>query len=135
MRIAPMRAAAVSFSVLTLAFLPQGQTVVVSSASLLQQSTVSRSPWLGPNALGTFVRKFVDGRTVCLEPSTEQARSIKERDPNLPLSVLVSDSDRSGAQQTVLRIILRGTNQLRTSPMAIKAFKRAASRWEALIQS
>jgi hypothetical protein len=78
---------------------------------------------------------MVSGTAVCLEATIEQARGIKDRDPNLPLTVLTPDSDASGTQRTGLRIILRGTSQLRASPAAIEAFKRAAARWEAQIQT
>jgi hypothetical protein len=95
----------------------------------------NRFAWAGPYTLGTFVRKVMDGRMACLEAGIEQARRIKERDPNLPLSELVSDANLSTAQQRNLKINLRGTSQMQSFPMAIDAFKRAAARWESLIQT
>lgn len=132
MRSAPTRAAAASLFVLILVLLPLNQTVPRSNASSLPDSPSYRSVWLAPNNLGAFVRKLVDGRTVCLEAGVEQARSIRDRDPNLPLTTLVPDPslDRQG-----LRIILRGTSQLRGFPLASEALKRAAARWEAVIQT
>ena len=135
MRSAPLRVVAVSLLAVNLVFLPLSQKVAGSNASLLPESSDNRSPWLGPSTLGTFARRMVDGRAVCLEASTEQALSIRNRDPNLPLTVIVPDSDPSRAQQAGLRIILRGTAQLRGFPLATAAFRRAAARWEALIQS
>jgi hypothetical protein len=135
MRSAPVRFAAACFLVLTLAILPLVQKVAVSAASLLPESSTSRSAWLGPNRLGIFASKMVDGRTVCLEASSEQAAGLRDRDPNLPLNQLVPESDPSRSQRTGLKIILRGTPQLRGFPAATEAFKRAATRWEALILS
>ena len=135
MRSAPTRAAVASLLVLNLVLLPLSQRVVCSNASVLPEGSGNRSAFLGPNALGTFVRRVVDGRAACLEAGSEQARSIRDRDPNLPLTVIVPDSDPSGAQQSGLRIILRGTAQLQGFPMATEAFKRAAAQWEALIQT
>jgi hypothetical protein len=113
-------------------FFPPGQT---AGALVAAQSAGTRSPWLGPYTLGAFVHKIVAGQAVCLEASIEQTRSIRDRDTNLPLIVLTPDLDPSGGQQTGLRIILRGTSQLQSFPAAIEAFKRAAARWEILIQT
>jgi hypothetical protein len=135
MRSAPTRAAAASLLVLNLVLLPLSHGAVCSNASVLPEGSSNRSAWLGPNALGTFVRKVVDGRAACLEAGSEQARSIRDRDPSLPLTIIVPDSEPSGAQQSGLRIILRGTAQLKGFPLATEAFKRAAAQWEALIQT
>jgi hypothetical protein len=81
------------------------------------------------------VHKIVAGQAVCLEATIEQTRSIKDRDTSLPLIMLTPDSDPSGGQRTGLSIILRGTSQLQSFPSAIEAFKRAAARWETLIQT
>lgn len=132
MRSAPTRAAASSLLVLNLVLLPLGHTVTASGASLLPDTSAFRSVWSAPNNLGASVRKLVDGRAVCLEASAEQALSIKDRDPNLPLTALVPD--RSPDQQG-LRILLRATTQLRGFPLASESFKRAAARWEAVIQT
>ena len=134
MRSAPTRAAAVSLLVLNLVLLPLSQRVVRSNPSVLPEGSSNRSAWLGPNALGTFVRKVIDGRAACLEAGGEQARSIRDRDPNLPLTVIAPASEPSGAQAG-LRIILRGTAQLQGFPLAEEAFKRAAAQWEAMIQT
>jgi hypothetical protein len=135
MRSAPVRFAAASFLLLTLPILPLAQEVTVSAASVLPEGAANRSVWLGPNRLGIFVSKMVDGRTVCVEASSEQAAGLRDRDPNLPLNELVPESDPSRSQKTGLKIILRGTPQLRGFPAATEAFKRAAARWEALILS
>ncbi|MFY9607708.1 MAG: NF038122 family metalloprotease [Blastocatellia bacterium] len=78
---------------------------------------------------------MVSGRAVCVEAGVEQARCIKDRDANLLLTVLTPDSDPSSTQRTGLKIILRGTSQLQSSPAAIEAFKRAAARWETQIRT
>jgi hypothetical protein len=135
MRSTPVRFVPASFLVLTLAVLPSLQQVSASAASVLPEISTNRSAWLGPNRLGIFVRKLVDGRTVCLEATSEQAAALRDRDPSLPLSELVPESDPSRSQKTGLKIILRGTPQLRGFPTATEAFKRAAARWEALILS
>lgn len=135
MRRTPIRVAPASLLVLNLVLLPLSQSVVRSNASVLPDSSNNRSTWLAPNNLGAFVRKLVDGRTVCLEAGTEQARSIRDRDPNLPFTIIAPDSQGSGVPQTGLRIILRSTSQLLGFPVARDTFKRAAARWEALIQT
>ena len=132
MRSAPARAAATAVLAFILVLLPPGPIADSSTASGFPESSAHRSVWLAPNNLGAFVRKHVDGRVVCLEASTEQANTIRDRDQNLPLAVLDSDPSRDpeGA-----RIILRGTTQLLGFPMASAAFQRAAARWEAVIQT
>lgn len=104
-------------------------------ASVQSEVPDNRSTWAGPYTLGAFVRKAVDGRIVCLEANSEQARSIKDRDPNLPLTILTPDPDPSRSLRKGLRIILRGTSQLQSFPAAIEGFKRAAAQWEAVIQT
>jgi hypothetical protein len=135
MRSAPTRAAAASFLVLSLVSLLPGQNMAGLFASVRAEVSSSRSVWLGPITLGTSVRKMVDGRATCLEANVEQVNNIKNRDPNLPLTVLNPDSDPSHTSQAGLRLVLRGTAQLQGFPLAAEAFKRAAARWEALIQS
>ena len=133
MRSAPTRATATSLLILNLVLLPLSQGVARSNASVLPDNSGNRSLWLAPNNLGAFVRKLVDGRTVCLEAGIEQARSIRDRDPNLPLTPIGPDSEGSG--QAGLRIILRSTPGLLSFPLARDAFKRAAAHWETLIQT
>ena len=135
MRRAPTRFAAALSLVLTLAVVPSVRKVAGSAA--LAQSTIpnSRSGWLGPNRLGIFVSKMVDGRSVCLEAGNEQAAALRNRTPSLPLSELVPESDPTHSQKSGLKIILRGTPQLRGFATATEAFKRAAARWESLVLS
>lgn len=132
MRSAPTRAAAASLLVLNLVLLPLSQSVVRSNASVLPDTSSNRSVWLAVNNLGAFVRKLVDGRAVCLEAGAEQAHGIRDRDPNLPLTPLAPGQS---PDQQGLRIILRGTSQLRGFPLASEALERAAARWEAVIQT
>jgi hypothetical protein len=133
MRAVRLSAAALAFLlVLNSTFLAPGRQ---ARALVLPQSAGTHSPWPGPYTHGAFVHKMVGGQAVCLEASVEQTRSIKDRDPNLPLIMLTPDLDPSSAQRTGLRIILRGTSQLQSFPAAIEAFKRAAARWETLIQT
>ena len=109
-----MRAVAfVCLFVIPMTLFPQSRKADDSTASVLSNNQVN---WTGPNALGTFVRKIVDDRIVCLEASVAQARGIKERD--LTVSVLTPDSDQTG-----LKIIFRGTSQLQGFPPAIEAFR------------
>ncbi|HKQ04134.1 MAG TPA: NF038122 family metalloprotease [Blastocatellia bacterium] len=127
MRRHPMRAAVLAcLFVLNLTYFPLNLKADVSNAS-------NASTWTRATASGTFARRMVDGRAVCLEASAEQARRIKGRDPNLsrPLPV----SDQPGAQASGLKIMLRGPAQLQSFPLARAAFKRAAVRWEAFIQT
>ena len=130
MRSAPTRAVAVSLLVLNLILLPLSQSVVRSNASVLPDG--ARSVWLATHNLGAFVRKLVDGRAVCLEAGAQQAHAIRDRDPNIPETPLASGAvpDPQG-----LRIILRGTSQLLSFPLATEALERAAARWEAVIQT
>jgi hypothetical protein len=115
---------------LGLVSLSPSKSAFPSTYSGLQSSY--RTAWLAPNNLGAFVHKLVEGRAVCLEADAEQAQNIRDRNPSVPLTPLVPDPlpDQQG-----LRIILRGTSQLRGFPLATEAFKRAAARWEAAIQT
>ncbi len=131
MRSAPTRAAAAFLLIVSLVSLSLSPRAVRSNNSILQNGSNNRSAWLAPNNLGAFVHKLVDGRAVCLEAGGEQAQSIRERDPNLPLTVLAPDQS---PDQQGLRIVLRATSQLLSSSPASEAFKRAATQWEALIQ-
>jgi hypothetical protein len=131
-RQAPIRVAALAYLfILNLTIFPTGQKAAEANAAAPPQSAGHRSVWAGPYTLGTFVHRMVDGRIVCLEAGTEQARRLKERDPNLTLSDLTPDAD----QLRGLKIILRGTSHLQNFPLARDAFKRAAARWEALVQT
>src|SRR5688572_16421178 len=91
MRGVRMRAGALAclFALTQTSFLP------VQKVSALAQGTGSRSAWVGPSTLGTFVHRVVDGRASCLEASEAQAQSLKERDQLLPLTILTPDSDPS----------------------------------------
>ena len=128
----PTRAATTTLLILNLVLLPLHKSVFCSNASVLRQSSSNRSSWLAPNSLGTFVHKIVDGRAVCLEADGEEARNIRERDPNFPVTVLASGQS---PDQQGLRIVLRATSQVLASAAANAAFRRAAARWEALIQT
>lgn len=131
MRSATTRAAAAFLLIVSLVVLSLSPRAVRSNNSILPDGSNSRSAWLTPNNLGAFVHKLVDGRAVCVEAGAEEARNIRERDANLPLTGLTPD--RSPDQQG-LRIVLRATSQLLSSSTASEAFKRAAAQWEALIQ-
>jgi hypothetical protein len=95
----------------------------------------SRTAWEGPFTLGAFVHRLVDNRAVCVEAGVDQAHKLRDRDPHLPLSVLVPASDPAGTRPAGLKIVLRGTSQLQSVPAAVDAFKRAAGQWEARIQT
>lgn len=128
----PTRAAAVSLLVLNLIFV-SAQHQIIAAKPLRALDSLSNEPaWIAPNNLGTFVRKLIGDRAVCLEATGEQALKIKHRDPSLPLTNLNAES---GPDRTGLKIILRGTSQLKSVPAATEAFKRAAAQWETLIQS
>src|SRR6185436_20805054 len=100
-------------------------------ATVRAQNVVNRSPWIASGNLGVFSRKMVKGRAVCLEATTEQVRSLRERSASLTvLNPEVGTAPRRG-----LKIILRGTSQMQNSPAAIQAFERAAARWESVIQT
>ncbi|GEM_PF-1186672 len=116
--------------VLTVTVFPSSRK---ASESTSAEPPANRSTWTGPNTLGAFVRKAVDGRIVCLEANSEQAQSIKGRDTNL--IQLTPDPDPSRSLRKGLRILLRGTAQLQSFPSAIESFKRAAAQWEAVIQT
>src|SRR5262249_23684461 len=80
------------------------------------------------------IHKSTATGTECVEASVDLARDIRGRDPQSPLTVIPRDSDPPPPQPG-LKIILRGTNQLSTFPLARDAFKRAALQWEAFIQT
>ncbi len=121
-----MRAVAfICLFILTVSLFPQGRKADNLSASVQSNNHAN---WTGPNRMGTFVRKMVDDRIVCLEANIAQSRSIRERAPLL--SVITTDSDQTG-----LKIILRGTSQLQDFPLAMNGFKRAAAEWETLIRT
>jgi len=131
---APTRFAA-AFLVITLSILPSVLKVAGSVAPVLPESSSNLHGLVGPNRLGIFVSKMIDGRTYCIEASSEQAAALRDRDPNMPLNELLPGSNASGPQRSGLKLILRGTAQLRGFPEATEAFKRAAARWEALVLS
>ena len=136
MPIVSMRAVALaSLLLLSLNFFSPAYKANDSTASALLAGNGNGSTWVGPYTLGTFVRRVIGGRIVCLEADTEQAHSIKERDSNLTLNLLLPGPGLPPAQRTGLRINLRGTSQLQSFPLAVEAFKRAAARWEAIIQT
>jgi hypothetical protein len=129
---APIRAVAWALLfILILTFSLPSRQGAQANAAVLPQSADNRSAWATANTLGAFAQRMIDGRMVCLEASPEQARRIKDRDPNLPLSQLASDAD----QPTGLKILLRGTAQLQNFPPARDAFRRAAAQWQTLIQT
>lgn len=134
MRSVPVRAAAAFLLFLNLLLPTPGNAAADSNASELSDPSDNRSAWVASGGLGTFVHKFIAGQAVCLEADVEQARSVRDRDPDLPLTPLVPESD-SSQNRPGLRIVLRGTAQLDNSPQAVEAFKRAAARWESLIQN
>ncbi len=81
-------------------------------------------------------------QTVCRDANEEEARAMRQRDPESPLRAINDEESYALSQgqspsQSVdgLKIILRGTPQLEQNPAAKAAFIRAAQRWEAVIQS
>jgi hypothetical protein len=128
MRRAPMRLVAVSL----LVFYGLHSPVLTPNASPRPQ--LDRSVWTAPNHLGVFVHKSTATGTECVEPSVDQARDIRGRDPQSPLTVIPRDSDPP-PRQPGLKIMLRGTNQLSAFAPARDAFRRAALQWEAFIQT
>src|SRR6185369_14084033 len=80
------------------------------------------------DAIG-FVNYEDNGTMVCRDATTQEAREMMERDPNVRLRPI----SPIRPNQTGLKIILRGTQQLDTFPQAKAAFVRAAARWEGLI--
>jgi hypothetical protein len=130
----PLRAVAFTcLFALALSFFPFGQSADDANASARPQAAGSRSIWLGPNAMGVFVRKQIDGRAVCLGASLDQVRRLRERNSNL--SVLDPAATGLNVPPGGLRIILRGTSQLQSFPQAQSAYLRAAIRWERLIHT
>jgi len=129
MRRAPMRLVAVSLVV----FYALHSPLLNPHASPLPQLD-RRSVWAAPDNLGVFVHKSTATGSECIEASADQARDIRGRDPQSPLTVIPRDSDPP-PRQPGLKIILRGTNQLSTFPLARDAFKRAVLQWEAFIQT
>ena len=131
MRSAPTRTAAASLLVFIVFFVSMPRLVAASTTNSPPAIIGNRSPWLAPNNLGSFVHKIIDGRASCIEAASNQAQRIKDRSSNL---TIVPDSDPSRVRQG-LRIILRGTTQLNSFPLAVEAYRRAVLRWEALIQN
>ena len=131
MRSAPTRTAVASLLVLIVFVVSLPRLVAASTTFSSPEITGNRSPWLAPNNLGSFVHKIIDGRASCIEAAANQAQRIKDRNSNL---AIVPDSDPSRVRQG-LRIILRGTTQLNSFPLAVEAYRRAVLRWEALIQN
>jgi hypothetical protein len=98
MRSVPTRAAAVSLLVLNLISVSAQHQIAAARILGTRESLSSEPVWIAPNNLGTFVRKLIGGRAVCLEATGEQASKIKHRDPNLPFTNL---TDESGPDRTV----------------------------------
>jgi len=92
---------------------------------------------------GIFIIANVNGRQVCRIATPDEVKQVTNRDPNFPLHLISSPSKARAAvtnaispqATTGLNIILMGTDQLEGFPDAKKAFVRAASHWEALIQT
>lgn len=107
---------------------------LASLQSTRSEVSSEHNGWRGPGNVGVFVRKFSNGRTICLEANSQQAERIANR-TSLPMTALNPDSDPAHLQRTGLRIQLRGTDQLSGYPLAVNAFERAAAQWESLIRS
>ena len=73
------------------------------------------------------------GAVVCRSLSEEEARVAAWQELTIPLRPVVSF--RLSQQQTGLKVILRGTQQLEGFPQAKDAFLRAAATWESLIRT
>src|SRR5215813_7715860 len=106
-----------------------------ASSQFSSQGSDSRTAWEGPYTLGAFVHRLVENRAICIEAGVDQAHKLRNRDPHLPLSVLVPAPDPAVASPAGLKIVLRVTSQLLGVPAAVDAFKRAAGQWEARIQT
>jgi hypothetical protein len=89
---------------------------------------LSQSTQLG----GGSVLELRDGRIACREVTEEESGALQRNPVQLHV---ISDGFHPAADQTALKIVLRGTSQLEQSPDAKAAFIRAARAWESLIQN
>ncbi len=136
MRQAPMRALALLafFALQATAFSPRQQALSPMAAAPADCSS-KPSLWVAGCTLGTFARRVISNRVACLEANFDSARNLKDRDPNLSLTVLAPDALPSQRPALGFNIILRGTAQLEGFPAAKAAFQHAAARWEAVIRT
>ncbi|HQR36614.1 MAG TPA: NF038122 family metalloprotease [Blastocatellia bacterium] len=98
---------------------------------------LSNQLFASPYASG-FVIESDGTQTICRDASAEEARAMRERNPQQQLRQLNHEESADfsqGQAQNGMKIILRGTSQLEQFPAAKAAFIRAAQRWEAVIQS
>jgi hypothetical protein len=86
---------------------------------------------LRPRSSGAFVRYELNGKAVCRSATPQEVVEMKERSPEVRLRTI----SPIRPNQTGLKIMLRGTQQLEGFPDAKAAFLRAAATWEALIQT
>jgi hypothetical protein len=77
-----------------------------------------------------FVYSEANGEAACREATPEEAREMAELSPDVRLRPI---SPIRPNQQTGLKIMLRGTQQLESFPQAKAAFLKAAATWEGLI--
>jgi uncharacterized protein (TIGR03437 family) len=104
----------------------------VGSAASTDGNAVTRG-----STAGKFIISRGDDGTECRQMTVAELKDLKLDDrEQATINLSVSNAVKNAAQQqTGLKISLRGTSQLQSSPDARDAFLRAAARWEALVQS
>ncbi|MFY9574877.1 MAG: hypothetical protein WAV20_26035, partial [Blastocatellia bacterium] len=119
---------------LTMLLSPFAPSLMSSESSNRQEEPGEFNPAPFPQADGS-VHCIEDGKTVCREATAQEALTITQRDPDLILHQLQSELEQIRPQTAGIKIILRGTQQLNSSPQAKQAFLKAAAKWESLIQT
>jgi len=127
------RIVAWAVAILCLLF-PRTNAFPSGQASAPNEHFVARPLATAPYTLGTFAHQFIDGQLACVEASTQQAETLKERDRATPVAALNAD-DVSSLRHSGFKILLRGTEQLRARPEAIEPLKRAAAQWMSVTQA
>ncbi len=107
---------------------------------ILQFSTKASSEGQLPDAFqvwegdgGAYLYYASDGEVFCRPASMDEARSINDRDPNLPLQILAD----GGISPHVgdVNFVLRSTTQLDNFPLAKEGFLKAAAIWKSRIRT
>jgi uncharacterized protein (TIGR03437 family) len=111
----------------------------LSGSAFAMKSGIAQTGDDGPGQIqvadeGDFVISERLGRIGCRNATREEAQAMRRRGPNQQMQVITPVSNDL-AQQTGLKIILRGTPQLDSFPAARDAFLRAAAKWESIIQT
>ncbi len=121
-------------AMLLISTMPLSGFYIASADGASQQLDQRFSEWSRDLETGCFVYYENNGEASCRPASQEEAITLMERDPALPLNRITTEGEFLQAAG-MMNIILRGTPQLDNFPQAKNAFLRAAAQWSALVRA